>query len=260
VKAAAKLTLPVGARRALRDWWRGEKLGPSVGEVRLGDLRRLTPISRNWGFDRGQPVDRYYIENFLAAQSSDVRGRVLEIADNTYTRRFGGDRVTESEVLHAEAGNPAATFVADLTDAPQIPSDRYDCIICTQTLLVIYDVRAALRTLYRILKPGGVLLVTVPGGSHQITRWDMDHWGDYWRFTSLSVRRLFEEVFPSANVKIESFGNVLAAISFLHGLAKEDLRQEELDYRDPDYEVTIAVRAVKPNAVKPNAVKPGGTQ
>src|SRR5689334_3710614 len=71
VKAAAKLTLPVGARRALRDWWRGEKLGPSVGEVRLGDLRRLTPISRNWGFDRGQPVDRYYIENFLAVQSSD---------------------------------------------------------------------------------------------------------------------------------------------------------------------------------------------
>lgn len=250
VKTAARHTLPGGVRRRLRDWWRGESPVPPVGEVRLGDLRRLTPISRQWGFDRGRPVDRHYIENFLTAQAADVRGRVLEIGDNTYTWRFGGERVTQSEVLHAVAGNPAATYVGDLTDAPQIASNTFDCIILTQTLLVIYDVRAALQTLHRILKPGGVLLATLPGSAHQIAHPDVELWGDYWRFTHLSARRLFEEVFPSADVTVETFGNVLAAVAFLHGLAGEELRREELDFRDPDYQVTIAVRAVKPGGAR----------
>jgi hypothetical protein len=75
----------------------------------------------------------------------------------------------------------------------------------------------------------------------------MDRWGDYWRFTSLSAKRLFEEVFPATNVVIETYGNVLTAIALLHGLAAAELKPRELDYRDPDYEVIIAVRAVKPS-------------
>jgi len=38
---------------------------------------------------------------------------------------------------------------------------------------------------------------------------------------------------------------VLAAVAFLHGLAAEDLRPEELDYHDADYELLITVRAIK---------------
>ncbi len=78
-----------------------------------------------------------------------------------------------------------------------------------------------------------------------ISRGDMDRWGDYWRFTNLSIRRLFEEVFSPEHVRVESFGNVLAAMAVLHGMAAGELRPEELDYRDPDYEVTIGVRALK---------------
>jgi SAM-dependent methyltransferase len=111
---------------------------------------------------------------------------------------------------------------------------------------MIYDVRAALRHLYRILKPGGVVLVTSHGISKVGRREGIDPWGEYWRFTSQSVRRLFEEVFPPANIKVETYGNVLAAITFLHGLAAEELRREELDCFDPDYEVLVTVRAVKP--------------
>jgi ubiquinone/menaquinone biosynthesis C-methylase UbiE len=136
-------------------------------------------------------------------------------------------------------------MVADLTCADHIPSDTFDCILLTQTLQFIYDVRAALKTLYRILKPAGILLATFPGIS-QISRYDMERWGDHWRFTSLSSRRLFAEVFPSARVTVEAHGSVLTALAFLHGLAMEELRQEELDARDPDYEVVITVRAVKP--------------
>ncbi|HXG64665.1 MAG TPA: glycosyltransferase, partial [Blastocatellia bacterium] len=246
LKSVARRALPVSARRWLRARLSGPEYCPPAGWVDFGHLRRVKPFSRVWGFDRGQPVDRYYIEGFLAAHAGDIQGRVLEIADNHYTRRFGGDRVTRSDVLHPVEGNPQATIVADLASGAGIPSDAFDCVICTQTLLVIYDVRAVIRTLHRILKPGGVLLVTIPGVSHQISRRDMERWGDYWRFTSLSARRLFEESFPSENVTVETKGNVLAAAAFLYGLAAEELSQEELDYNDPDYEVSIAVRAVKP--------------
>lgn len=213
--------------------------------MRFGSLRRLEPISHVFGFDRGMPIDRYYIEAFLATHAGDIRGSVLEIGDSTYTRRFGGERVIRSDVLHVRDDNPKATIVADLTRADHIPSDTFDCIILTQTLQFIYNVRAALRTLHRVLKPAGVVLVTFPGIS-QISRYDMDKWGEYWRFTTLSARRLFEEVFPSENLQVEAYGNVLVAVAFLHGLAAEELRREELDYHDPDYEVVLTVRAGKP--------------
>ena len=214
------------------------------GEVHFGSLRRLTPISQDFGCDRGRPVDRHYIENFLAAHDEDVRDRVLEIGENSYTRRYGRDRVTKSDILHVVEGDPEATIIADLTDADHIPSDTFDCFILTQTLQLIYDVRAAVKTIYRILKPGGVLLATFPGISQTYD----NEWGGtwFWNFTSLSARRLFQEVFPPENLTIEAFGNVLAAISFLHGMAAEELTKEELDYRDPGYDVSITVRAVKP--------------
>lgn len=235
--------IPLWARRGIYRYTRW----PPVGTVRFGSLRRLVPFSRDWGSSRGLPIDRYYIEQFLSAHAADIRGRVLEIKDDTYTRKFGGERVTRSDVLHKVEGNPMATIVADLTCADGLSSDSFDCIICTQTLQFIYDVKAAIATLHRILKPGGVLLVTVPGISH-ISRYDMEHWGDYWRFTTLSACLLFEEAFPTANVTVRAYGNVLSAIAFLHGLASGELRQKELDSLDPDYEVLIAVRAVKPEA------------
>ncbi len=216
---------------------------PAVGEVRFGDLRRLTPISRQWGYDRGVPIDRYYIENFLARHQNDVRGRVLEIGDDAYTRRFGGERVTTIDVLHVSEGAPKATIIADLTRADHIPSDRFDCIVFTQTLQLIFDPCAALATLRRILKPGGVLLATFPG----ITHIDYDEWNEswYWSFTARSAQRLFESIFSATGVRIESYGNVLAATAFLQGLAVEELSLEELDARDHAFQVIVSARATK---------------
>lgn len=217
---------------------------PPVGWVRFGSLRRLNPISSDYGNSRGLEIDRYYIERFLTEFSSDIRGRVLEIKHNAYTVRFGGDRVIQSDVLHPVEGNPDATIVADLTKADHLPSDMFDAIIFTQTLQFIYDIRTVLATLHRILKPGGVLLVTAAGMA-QLSLEDFDKWGEYWRFTSLSARLLFEESFGAGNVTVRSYGNVLAAISFLEGLAVEDLKKKELDAVDRSYEVLIALRAVK---------------
>lgn len=239
----------IGLRRSMRrhldTFMQRLKLDPPKHGVQFGDLRRLQPISRVFAFDRGQPIDRYYIDKFLSANSSSIRGRVLEIAENTYTRKFGGDRVEKSDILHATEGNPEATIIGDLTKPEQFPADAFDCAICTQLLPFIYDIKSVIKTLHRILKPGGVLLTTTPGIS-QISRYDMDRWGDYWRFTPLSARLLFEEVFPADQITVESHGNVLAAVAFLHGIAAEELTAEELDFADPDYPLSISIRACKP--------------
>ena len=99
----------------------------------LGDLRRVTPIDPNWGFERGTPIDRVYVEEFVGSHAADIRGRVLEIAAPDYTTRFGRD-VERSDILMATEGNPQATIVGDLADAPHIPDDTFDCAIVTQTL------------------------------------------------------------------------------------------------------------------------------
>jgi len=243
-----KVVLKIKPLRTIYHWF-DRKLSQSFRlltrwEVKIEPKFRLKPVSRSFGLNRGLPIDRYYIENFLARHALDIKGRVLEIGENTYTRRFGKNRVKISDVLNLAKESPETTIVTDLTSAKNIPSGSFDCIILTQTLQMIYDLRSAMRTLYRILKPGGVLLVTIPGIS-QISRYDMVRWGDYWRFTTKSAFYLFKEQFPERNIKIESYGNVAVAVSYLHGLATEELTKKVLNYRDRDYQVLITVRAIK---------------
>lgn len=210
------------------------------------------PISRVFGLDRSrreQCIDIYYIERFLSRHDSDIYGHVLEFGDDRYTRKFGNGRVTKSDVLSVSPGNSHATIVADLTQASQIPSDEYDSIICTQTLQCVYDVREALKTLYRVLKPGGTLLISLSGIS-QISRYDMDRWGDYWRFTTKSANRMFVEFWPSECVEVRSHGNVLLAVAYLHGLTIDEISAADLGYHDPDYQLIITVHAVKPGRIE----------
>jgi glycosyltransferase involved in cell wall biosynthesis/SAM-dependent methyltransferase len=218
-RSRVKGVLPPGtsrlARRAMR---RARRLEP----VRMGSLRRLTPISRQFGYDRGLPVDRHYIEGFLAQNAHVVAGRVLEVGDAEYTRRFGKDRVRTSDVLNIEAGHPETTFVADLAVGDGLPPDAFDCIVLTQTLHLIYDLRGAVRTLHRILRPGGTVLATFPGISPIST----DRWAAtwHWALTPLSATRLFGEVFGPENVEVTAYGNVLTSLAFLEGMAAHELR------------------------------------
>jgi SAM-dependent methyltransferase len=222
-----------------------------MGTLNFGGLRRLHPVSREFGYDRGLPVDRYYIEKFLEQHAGDICGRVLEVGDDSYTRRFGDERVRQRDILHIAPGNPVATIVGDLASGSNLASDAFDCFIMTQTLHLIYDARAALRTVFRILKPGGVLLATFPG----ISQTSIDQWAERWcwSFTRHSAARLFMEVFPQASTEIRSFGNRLAAVAFLQGLAVAELTSAELERHDPECEMLLAVRAVKPEtAVDPD--------
>jgi SAM-dependent methyltransferase len=213
--------------------------------IRFGDLRRLTPIDPLFGGGRGKPVDRHYIEGFLQRQAADVRGRMLEVGEDHYTRRYGGERVVSAEVLHADRSNPRADWVADLATGDGLPEAAFDGFICTQTLQYVYPLEAAVRSAWRLLKPGGTWLLTVPGIS-QISPYDRDRWGEHWRFTPQSVQRLLATAFPADGVQVQAHGNVLAAIAFLHGLACEDLTPEELDHHDDQYPLLVTAVARKP--------------
>jgi SAM-dependent methyltransferase len=208
-----------------------------------GGLRRLRPVSSEFGYDRGLPIDRYYIERFLETHGRDIAGRTLEIGDDGYTRRFGGDRTTRRDVLHVHGRNPAATIVGDLADAPQIADGTFDCIIVTQTLHLIYDVDRAVATLHRILQPGGVVLATFPG----ISQLSGDEWSRTWSwaFDSQLARCLFASHFGGHNVSVEAHGNSLAAAAFLQGLATADLAPAQSQTDEEGCELLVAVRAVR---------------
>jgi len=220
---------------------------PPVGGADLGDLRRTAPISRAFGFERGQPIDRYYLERFLALHAQDIHGRVLEVGDDGYTRRYGGDRVVRSDILSLTPDNPNATIVGDLARAGSLPTDTFDCLIVTQTLQFVFNAQAAVATLHRALKPGGVLLASIPGIS-QVCRYDMDRWGDYWRFTDAAVRRLLTDEFGPGRVDVQAQGNVLAALGFLHGIGAAELTAAELDTVDADYQLLITAYARRSGA------------
>jgi SAM-dependent methyltransferase len=234
MKEMLKKALPPDVwRAAVRSRYR---LRPSP----LDPFRRLEPIAPN-GQARGLAIDRYYIQQFLGRRASLVQGHVLEVADNEYTSTYGHDVVT-SDVLHVVEGNPKATIVGDLASGKNIPVGYFDCIILTQVLQFIYDFQGALFNLGNALKPGGTLLLTVPGIAH-ISRYDADRWGDYWRFTQQSLGKLSESYFGRA--EIEAYGNVLTAAGLLHYLAAEDFTKAEREANDPDYPVILGVVATR---------------
>jgi glycosyltransferase involved in cell wall biosynthesis/SAM-dependent methyltransferase len=221
----------------------GRRPPPPLGRVRFGDFDRPSPISRDFGFDRGTPVDRYYIEAFLAKYSGDIRGRALEVGDAFYCRKFGTG-IVRQDVLHVATDNPEATIVGDLSVPGVLPEGAFDCLVITQTLHLIYDMHAAVAAMYRALKPGGVLLLTCPG----ISQVDRREWGAtwFWSITQRAAERMFADVFGAANVAVENRGNVYAAVCFLEGLALEEVDAAKLDVLDAAYPIIVTVHARKP--------------
>jgi SAM-dependent methyltransferase len=230
--------------------WRG--LDAALARAAPGSVRRerarpvlpAAPLHRRYGLRVGRPVDRFYIERFLERHASDVRGRTLEVLDATYTRRFGGARVTHADVVDLDPANAAATLRGNLETGEGVPRETYDCFVCTQTISITYDFAGALDTAYAALRPGGVLLLTVPGISHQAEP-DGELFADHWRFTWRAIARLLGERFGAENVDVHAEGTVAACAAFLYGIPAAELDPGRLDPHDPDYEMVVCARAVR---------------
>lgn len=221
----------------------------STPDLRWGEFRRTKPLSNFWGLERGRPIDRYYIEKFLAEHQGDIRGLCIEMENPGYCQRFGMEKVEKIDILDIATDNPKATIVSDLSAYENMPRDRYDCFVLTQTLQLVYDLKGAIKSAHRLLKPGGIVLATVPGITPIPVRdGAAKQW--CWSFTSNSARQLFGEEFGASNVQIQTFGNVLSATSFLWGLSQSDITSRELDVCDPDYQVLISVRAQKQTSAR----------
>lgn len=203
----------------------------------------IYPVSDVFGIDRGTPIDRFFIEKFLEENKSHIKGKVLEIAESTYSKSFGSD-IESFEILHSVKDTPNATIIGDLSNPEALPANRVDCFICTQTYNFIYDFRSAVKGSWQLLKPGGVLLATVAGIT-QISSYDRDRWGDYWRFTTQSAQKTFDDVFGENNVIIDYYGNCYAATNFLRGLSVEEVKKETLLMKVPEYPVIITIIAKK---------------
>ncbi len=208
------------------------------------NLYSVKPISNVFGLDRGTPIDRFYIEDFLNLNAALIKGNVLEIGDSTYSRKYG-ENIEKINVLHYNNTNSEATIVGDLSKPETLPDSEFDAFICTQTLNFIFNVKEAISGCHKVLAENGVFLGTVAGIS-QISRYDMQRWGDYWRFTDLSVKKLFEEVFGDGHVEVQVYGNALAATAFIQGISVEEIfDKNKLMSNNPDYQVIICIKAYK---------------
>jgi hypothetical protein len=214
----------------------GSLLRRTARRPRWGNLRRRRPLSESFGYDRGTPVDRWYIERFLAENASDVHGDVLEVGDARYTERFGGDRVTRSDVVDVDPSNDRATIVADLCERGSLPRSAFDCFVLTQTLQFLPDVATGLQNAFDALRAGGTLLVTAPTVSrlepNQAER-------DLWRFGPAGLELALRRACPGADVRVAGYGSLVAAVASLEGLAAEELDEDELRRIDPDFPLVV---------------------
>lgn len=202
-------------------------------------IRSVYPLSRKFGLDRGTPIDRHYIEEYLKKNKKHIKGVCLEIGDNRYTKQYGSD-VTRSDILDVNSKNTTADIIGDLRNIPQIKSNTYDCIILTQVIGMIDDLDAVMKECHRILKSNGVLLVTTSSLAPVI---DYDY--SFWRFTVKSLEYLFTKQFDKKLVSVESYGNALTSIYYYVGGVQEELQREEIDYNDKYFPCIIAGKAVK---------------
>ena len=198
-----------------------------------------SPIDAYFGRKRGEPVDRYYIEKFLDEYKRLICGRCLEIAEDTYTKQFGEERVTDSVMLHVE-GWGSNVVKGNLETGEGIVEESFDTMIITQTLMCIYDVESAVQHIFKGLKKGGSALITVSGIS-QIAHYDDDNWGMFHSFYMSGLRRLFYPVFGRENVEIIHYGNVKTAMAFLYGATQEELSEEDFNFKDMDYPVIYGI-------------------
>jgi SAM-dependent methyltransferase len=167
---------------------------------RWGNLRRLRPFSENYGFDRGTPIDRYYLDRFLDTNRALVAGDVLEVQNSTYTMRFGHS-LSRTDTFDIVRG-PSVTFVCDLAESePIIPSAAYDCVLLPNTLQHLRRLDACLRNALRIVRPGGAILASAAG----FLPLTADA-GDYWRMSPDGWRDTLASAWAGADVTVDARG------------------------------------------------------
>ena len=205
-------------------------------------------ISNDFGWTRGMPIDRFYLHQFFKENSSFIKGSCLEFGEDKYTKQYGLD-VIQSSIFTSDLDEKRkdGVIAGDISKSETLPSDKYDCIICTNVLNFIYDNHDSVEGLYMMLKPGGYCLVSIAGYSSHVSRYDMNRWGDYWRLSDKAAVRMFQEAGFIID-EVKTYGNVYAAVAQMHGYCAEDLDVSRLTTSHPDHQMIISMR-IKKNSI-----------
>lgn len=127
--------------------------------------------------------ERVLLEEQIRRLASKDPGKVLDVG--------GGDGKRYRHFFHSEDFTSVdidpKTFpniVASCENLP-FPEGTFDTVLCSQMLEHVLDPRKCLEEIYRVLKPEGRLLLTVP-------QWNELHAepNDYWRFTNYGITLL----------------------------------------------------------------------
>lgn len=160
--------------------WVGDKPVPrvTISEERLASNRILL----EWGprvtgavlsVGSGGDIDKQgrYYRGYFSAASSYVTSDVNELYESD--------------------------MVLDIRRVPLSMTETFDAVFCSGVLEHVDEVYEAVEGIYRILKPGGALLVGVPFKQpmHRAPN-------DFWRFTEYGIRYLLRDF------KIEDFRTV----------------------------------------------------
>ncbi len=203
------------------------------------------PISRQFGTERGTPIDRYYIDEFLGNHAELIGGDVLEIEDSVYTVRFGKDKVAHSIVMDVSSQSSHVSFNGNLETGEGIRDEIADCFILTQTLMYIFDLKSAVHNIGRLLKKGGNALITCSGISQNSKRC-MDDYGCCFNFNTDALRKIFEQEPGMKVLEAGSYGNVKTVSAHLNGLCCEDLEADDFAPNDKYYPLIVCA-VVKKN-------------
>lgn len=192
------------------------------------------PIRGNMGNGIGKSMSRYYVEEFIQSHKSEISGDIVEIGRNVYRDTIPQENINSYLCLDIEE-YPDVDIVADVQHMPQVHDEIFDSVICTQVLEHVPNPFLAINELYRVLRPGGTLFLTVPFLNNLHMK---PH--DYWRFTEYSMRLLLNSF---ASVRTTSHGS-----TYYHILATMGLSSLEVDMSlknaDSEMEFPIIISAI----------------
>lgn len=225
-----------------RDYYK--RVYPIINAYKEYDYKVLF---RDYGYGRGTPIDRVYIERFLENNKLCIRGTAMEIADDTYIKKYGEERVTKTIITHVWGDHNL--YKLNLETGEGCMDEMVDSLVCEQTLQYIFEINKAVDNIYKILKPNGVALITVPG-IKMLSISGVSDWGEYWSFTKQTLYKLFSKKFGKTNVEIESYGNVKTTTAYMWGMCAEDLRTEDFEYNDDYFPFILGVKARKAGSIE----------
>ncbi|MFE0258268.1 class I SAM-dependent methyltransferase [Streptomyces sp. NPDC059010] len=212
-------------------------LVPPIGGIDWGQLRRLIPICPAFGMSRGTPIDRHYLNQFIAEIHDFVQGDVVEIGGlDSNGGAYGFTRASKYRGLDIREA-PGVSLVGDAADPGIIPADSLDTIIAFNVLEHTARPWQVVDNMRQWLRPGGTACCMVPSAQRLHSAPE-----DYWRPLPAALREMFS---AWSEQTVHQYGNPLSVIASLMGIAAEELDALELSSYHPDYPVATCIVARK---------------